>query len=335
MRHGSSGESMATNLDFWRGRRVFVTGATGLVGSWLVKDLLEVEATVVALVRDPDPQSEFFRSGDDVRTSIVQGTLEDFSTIERALNEHEIDTVMHLAAQPIVSIAHRNPLQTFESNIRGTYHVVEACRRFAIKRVVIASSDKAYGFQTELPYTENMSLLGRQPYEVSKSCADMIAQAYYHAYGLPVAIARCGNIFGGGDLNWSRIIPETIRSALRGVPVVLRSDGSFVRDYIYVKDVARAYMRLAEAIEEPRVVGEAFNFGPSRPLTVAQLVHQILQLMGCVHLEPIVRNTAQGEIHSQYLDSTKAQRILDWQPEYDLVRGLQETILWYKTYLSE
>ncbi len=321
--------------DFWAGRRVFVTGATGIVGGWLVKDLLAAGASVVALVRDPDPQAEFYRSGDYRRTAIVHGRLEDFWTLERAINEHEIETVFHLAAQPIVGVAHRAPLQTFEANIRGTYNLLEACRQHPslVRRVVIASSDKAYGTQPVLPYTEEMPLMGRYPYEVSKSCTDLIAQSYCATYDLPVAIARCGNIYGGGDLNWSRIIPETIRACLGGARPVIRSDGTFVRDYLYVKDVSRAYQRIAEAMDEAGVRGEAFNFSPEQAVTVLDLVTRIQTLMDCTHLTPDVRNTTQGEIHSQYLDATKAKRVLGWQPRYTMDDALAETIAWYKEYL--
>jgi len=320
---------------FWADRRVFVTGATGIVGGWLVKDLLAAGAHVVALVRDPDPQTEFYRSGDYRRTAIVHGRLEDFWTLDRAINEHEIETVFHLAAQPIVGVAHRAPLQTFEANIRGSYNLLEACRQHAtlVRRVVIASSDKAYGTQPVLPYTEEMPLQGQYPYEVSKSCTDLIAQSYFATYGVPVAIARCGNIYGGGDLNWSRIVPETIRACLGGVRPVIRSDGTFVRDYIYVKDVSRAYLRIAEEMDDPRVRGEAFNFSPEQAVTVLELVRRIQRLMDCAHLTPDVRNTAQGEIHSQYLDATKAKRVLGWEPRYTMEEGLAETIAWYKEYV--
>jgi len=322
--------------NFWRNRRVFVTGATGLVGSWLVKDLLAARAHVVALVRDPDPQSEFYRSGDYQQTSIVQGCLEDYWTLERAVNEHEIDTVFHLAAQPIVGAAHRFPLQTFEANIRGTYNLLDVCRlhRGLVRRIVVASSDKAYGTQPVLPYTEDMPLQGRSPYEVSKSCTDLIAQSYYSTYGLPVTIARCGNIYGGGDLNWSRIVPDTIRACLRGARPIVRSDGTFVRDYIYVKDVSGAYLRLAERLDDPSIQGEAFNFSPAQAVTVLDLVDHIQRLMDCEHLTPDIQNTARGEIHSQYLNAGKAQRILDWTPRYTLDAGLAETIAWYRAYLE-
>ena len=320
----------------WSNRRVLVTGATGLVGAWLVKDLLARGAAVVALVRDQDPQSELFRSGDIQRVSVVSGALEDFFALERAVSEHETDTVFHLAAQPIVGVAHRFPLQSFESNVRGTYHVLEACRIHSalVRRVVVASSDKAYGASKQLPYTEDMPLAGSHPYEVSKSCADLIAQSYHHTFGMPVGIARCGNIFGGGDLNWSRIVPGTVRSFLNGERPVLRSDGGSIRDYIYVKDVVRAYMCLAEALDDTAIHGEAFNFSPESRITVLELVRSIQHEMKCDHLAPDVQNTARGEIASQYLSSEKAKRVLDWQPKYSLEQGLGETIEWYREYLK-
>lgn len=325
-----------TPADFWKDRRVFVTGATGIVGSWLVKELLSQSAYVVALVRDADPQSEFFRSGDDRRTFVVNGRLEDFSALERAINEHEIETVFHLAAQPIVGVAQRFPLHTFEANIRGSYNLLEACRVHSqfVRRVVIASSDKAYGTQPTLPYTEEMPLQGRHPYEVSKSCTDLLAQSYALTYGVPVAIARCGNIYGGGDLNWSRIVPATIRSFLRGERPVIRSDGQYVRDYIYVKDVTQAYLRVAEHLDDSAVRGQGFNFSPERALTVLEIVEAIQRLTGCEHLAPDVRNTAQGEIYSQYLSAAKAQQILGWRSCYSLDEGLSETIVWYREFLA-
>jgi CDP-glucose 4,6-dehydratase len=321
---------------FWQGRRVLVTGATGVVGSWLVKDLLAAGANVVALIRDASPQSEFYRSRDGERVAVAQGSLEDFWALELAVNEHEIQTVFHLGAQTIVGTAHRSPLSTFEANVRGTYNLLEACRqhRSMVAEVVIASSDKAYGEQPSLPYTEGMPLNGRYPYEVSKSCADMIAQSYHHTYGLPVAITRCGNVYGGGDLNWSRIVPATIRSCLRGERPVIRSDGQFVRDYIYVKDVSRAYMRLAERLGDERVRGEAFNFSTESPLSVLELVRAIQAVMGCEHLEPDVQNSASGEIRSQYLSASRAREVLDWRPLYTQEQALGETVEWYRNFLS-
>ena len=313
-----------------------MTGASGIVGSWLVKELLARGAQVSVLLQDNDPQSELIRSGDIAKVAVISGELENFWTLERAINRHEPDTVFHLAAQPIVDMAHRFPLQTFESNVRGTYNLLEACRIHGslVKRIVIASSDKAYGPHDELPYTEEMRLQGRHPYEVSKSCTDLIAQCYAHTYQLPVTIARCGNIYGGGDLNWSRLVPATIRSLLRGERPILRSDGSFLRDYIYVKDAAGAYLCLAQAMDEGELTGEAFNFSPEVPLSVLDVVHQITVLMEREDLTPDIRNTARGEIPSQYLDAAKAHRVLNWKPQWDMEAGMQETIDWYRDFLS-
>jgi CDP-glucose 4,6-dehydratase len=320
----------------WKGRGVLVTGATGMVGSWLVKDLLCAGARVVALVMDDDPQSEFYRSGDFRKCSVVSGKLEDLWAVERAVNLHETDTVIHLGAQTIVGVAHRMPLPTMESNIRGTWNVLEVCRLHPglVKRVVVASSDKAYGEQ-RLPYREEMPLQGRHPYEVSKSCADLIAMAYHHTYGLPVAVARCGNIYGGGDLNWSRIVPGTIRSLLEGKRPYIRSDGKFVRDYIYVKDVARAYIGLAGRLSDRRVRGQAFNFSDGKPMSVLALVKAIQKATGCGHLKPDIRNEARGEIRDQYLSSAKARRLLGWKPQYSLSDGLAETVEWYRSFLGD
>lgn len=320
----------------WEDRRVLVTGGSGFIGSWLVKAFIELGSNVFVFVRDLDPQSEFFRSGDYLNTSIVQGELEDFRALKRAINEHEVEFVFHLGAQAIVGVAHRDPLQTFESNIRGTYNLLEACLqcRHLIKGVVVASSDKAYGTKSTLPYKENMALEGTYPYEVSKSAADLISSAYASTYQLPITIARFGNVYGGGDLNWSRIIPDTIRSCLLGKPLIVRSDGTYVRDYIYVKDAVQAFIRLAENVNRSEVMGEAFNFSPGKPVTVLAVVDQIRRLIGC-EIEPQILNSTAGEIHSQYLDSSKAERVLGWRPVFSLEEGLSETITWYREYLNK
>jgi len=320
----------------WKGESVLVTGATGLVGSWLSLSLIEAGAQVIGLVRDGDPRSQLHQSGAHQRMVSITGDLTDLRTLERAIVQYQAGTVFHLGAQAIVSVAEEAPLETFESNIRGTYNLLEACRRHpaVVRRVVVASSDKAYGAHDTLPYTEDMALQGRRPYEVSKSAADMLARCYFESYGLPVAIARCGNIYGGGDLNWSRLIPDVIRATLRGERPVLRSDGKYVRDYIYVKDVVSAYERLALAVDEPGISGEAFNFSPERPFTVLDVVKAIQQAIGA-STEPEIQDVAGNEIHSQYLDASKARGRLGWAPAYSLEAGLAETIDWYRAFLAK
>jgi CDP-glucose 4,6-dehydratase len=320
----------------WSGRRVFVTGATGIVGSWLVRRLLDAGAYVVTLVRDWDPQTELVRSGDIMRTHVVNGRLEEFDALERAINEHEINTVFHLGAQPIVTTALRNPLPTFEANIRGSYNLLEACRvhRSLVTRIVVASSDKAYGDGPRLPYTEEMPANGRHPYDVSKSCTDLLAMTYAHTYDLPVAVARCGNIYGGGDLNWSRIVPGTIRSVSRGERPIIRSNGLFTRDYIYVRDVVDGYLALAEQCTNEGIRGEAFNFSPETRVTVLEITKVIQCVMRRDDLEPVILNQAPGEIVDQYLDSTKARERLGWTARHRLEAGLRETVAWYQQFFE-
>jgi CDP-glucose 4,6-dehydratase len=321
--------------DFWTDRPVFVTGATGLVGGWLVRRLLDASANVVCLVRDWVPHSELLRSGLGDRVTMVRGDVRDQAVLERALGEYEIDTVFHLAAQTIVGIANRNPVSTFESNIGGTWSLLEACRRSpAIKQIVIASSDKAYGDCDDLPYDETTPLVGRHPYDVSKSCADLIAHSYAISYGLPVTVTRCGNFYGGGDLNWNRLVPGTIRSVLRKQRPIIRSDGSFIRDYFYVEDGAAAYMLLAERMAaDHSLAGEAFNFSNELQIPVLDFVQQILRAMGS-DLEPDVRNEATNEIRHQYLSAVKARTRLDWAPLFTTADGLARTIGWYREFLS-
>jgi CDP-glucose 4,6-dehydratase len=326
---------MAMN-PFWKDRRVLVTGATGLVGSWLVRRLLEAGAEVVCLLRDWVPQSELIRAKLVDRVRAAHGDVRDQTFMERVLAEYEITTVMHLAAQTIVTIANRNPVQTFESNIGGTWSLLEACRRSGnVEQIVVASSDKAYGDHEKLPYNEDAPLHGLHPYDVSKSCTDLITQTYAATYDLPVAITRCGNFFGGGDLNWNRIVPGTIRSVWRGERPIIRSDGQFVRDYLYVEDGAAAYMLLAEQLSEhPHLRGQAFNFSNEMPLTVLDLVGRIVQLMEAAALEPEVRNEASNEIRRQYLSSARAREVLGWRPLFELDDGLRKTIEWYTAFLS-
>lgn len=323
---------------FWRNEAgpVFITGATGLVGSWLVRDLVEQGARVIALVRDHDPQSELVRSGLVRQVTVVNGALENAETLERAIVEHDVQTVFHLGAQTIVGAGMRSPRLTFEANIRGTWNLLEACRLNAdrVQRVIVASSDKAYGEAEVLPYTEETPPLGRHPYDVSKSCTDLIAQAYFHTYDLPVVIARCGNIYGGGDLNWSRIVPGTIRSYHRNERPIIRSDGTFLRDYVYVKDAVGAYRVMAEQAHREAVRGGTFNFGPGEPLTVLQIVEVLQRIMDRPHLSPDIQNTARAEIRNQYLDSRKARAVLNWTPQWTLEAGLRETVEWYLPFLE-
>jgi len=323
------------NKDFWRDRPVFVTGATGLVGGWLVRHLLKAEADITCLVRDWVPQSELGRTNLIDKVKVVRGDVREQQTLERALGEHEIDTVIHLAAQTIVSIANRNPVSTFESNIQGTWSLLEAARRSPlVKQIVIASSDKAYGDQEILPYDESTPLQGTHPYDVSKSCTDLISYTYAKTYDLPIAITRCGNFYGGGDLNWNRIVPGTIRSVLRGQRPIIRSDGTFIRDYFYVEDGAVAYMYLAEKLAENRALtGEAFNFSNELQVTVLDLTRKILEAMNS-DLEPDIRNEASNEIKHQYLSAEKARQMLAWSPLFTLDEGLGKTIAWYKEFFS-
>jgi len=322
----------AVQTGFWRDRPTLVTGATGLVGSWVVRRLLELEADVVCIMRDWAPESELVQADLIGKTSLVQGDVLDQALLERVLGEYEVDTVIHLAAQTIVGVANRNPISTFESNIAGTWRLLEACRRSPlVRQVVLASSDKAYGDQETLPYTEATALAGRHPYDVSKSCADLIAQSYASTYGTPVVITRCGNFFGGGDLNWSRIVPGTIRSVLRGQAPVIRSDGTSLRDYFYVEDGAAAYLLLAERLaQEPPLRGQAFNFSNETPVTVIDLVEKILRMMGS-RLTPEVRGEAPNEIREQFLDASKARTTLGWRPVFTLDAGLRRTIDWYRS----
>ncbi len=321
---------------FWKNRNVFVTGASGFLGSWMVAELARRGANVVGLVRDIQSASKL---GNLIPGSTphfaVTGKLEDYELMLRAVNEYEIDTVMHLGAQPIVGIANRNPLSTFEANIRGTWNVLEACRQVStVKRVVVASSDKAYGEQPTLPYDESMPLQGMHPYDVSKSCTDLIAKTYHNTYGLPVCITRCGNFFGGGDLNFSRIVPGTIRSVLEGQRPVIRSDGSMIRDYVYVRDIVMFYLHLAEKMENSEVHGHAFNYSTEMQASVLDITNAILRLMQREDLQPQILNEVRGEIPHQYLSAAKARDMLDWTTHFSLDEALMETIDWYRAHAA-
>lgn len=322
-------------MSFWAERNVFVTGCTGFLGCRLVEELVTKQARVTGLVRDVIPRAPFFRRGFDREIAVVAGRLEDFDLIERALADYEIDTVFHLAAQAIVPVANRDPRSTFETNIRGTWNLLEACRRNStVTRIVAASSDKAYGAHDRLPYTEEHALAGTHPYDVSKSCADLIAAAYSHTYDVPVCTTRCGNLFGPGDTNFSRIVPGTIRSVLEGESPIIRSDGTPVRDYVYVDDVVRGYLLLAERMEDPAIRGQAYNFGTGEPLSVLELTTRISTLAGRDGLQPRILNQARAEIQEQYLSFDRAERMLGWRPVHSVSERLEETIDWYRDYLS-
>ena len=321
---------------YWSGKRVLVTGASGMVGSWLTQWLAGSGAYTVAFIADTDPQSELVRSGTINKVSVVNGRLENYDDVERAINNHEVDSIFHLGAQPIVGAADRAPRHTFESNIQGTWNLLDACRVLSplVKRIVVASSDKAYGTQPILPYTEDMSMNGDHPYEVSKSCTDLISTTYARTYGTPVTIARCGNIYGGGDLNWNRIVPGTFRSLLRGEQPVLRSDGTFVRDYLHVDDIVSAYLTLGEQTDKPEFAGQGFNFSDESPLTVMQIYKAICEAAGWKDTEPLILNAASSEIQDQYLDSMKAHNVLGWRASVTLEDGLKRSFDWYRNFFN-
>jgi CDP-glucose 4,6-dehydratase len=321
---------------FWRDRPTFVTGGSGLLGSWLVRQLVDAGAEVVCLLRDWVPQSELVRSRTLERVRVVRGDVREQPVLERVIGEYEISAVFHLAAQTIVGVANRNPLSTFETNVGGTWAVLEACRRSAtVRAVVVASSDKAYGDNGSAAYDERTPLAGRHPYDASKASADLIAQSYAATFGMPVAVTRCGNLYGGGDLNWNRLIPGTIRAVLRNERPVIRSDGSLVRDYFYVEDGVAAYLLLAERLAaDPALGGEAFNFSNERRISVLDLTRRILADMHS-GLEPVVLNEAKHEILHQSLLAGKARERLGWAPAFTLEQGLGRTIGWYREFFRE
>ncbi|MFH1957663.1 MAG: NAD-dependent epimerase/dehydratase family protein [bacterium] len=321
--------------DYWKNKNVFVTGATGFFGAWLCERLIKNKAKVITLMRDYVPESRLFRDDIISKITVVRGELEGYNAIERILNEYEIEIVFHLAAQAIVPIANNNPLSTYESNIRGTWLLLEGCRRNGgIKKIIVTSSDKAYGEHKKLPYVEDMALCGKNPYDVSKSCADLIAQMYFQHYNLPVCITRYGNLFGGGDLNFSRIIPGAIKSVYYNERPVIRSNGKYMRDYFYVKDAVNAIISLAEKMDNHRIMGQAFNFSNGKKYSVIEVVNEIFNLMNKRKLKPIILNKAKGEIINQYLSSEKARKLLKWAPVYDLRSGMAETVEWYTNYFK-
>jgi CDP-glucose 4,6-dehydratase len=321
---------------FWHSKSVLVTGATGLVGGWLVKELIKRGARVSGLVIDADTSSELYRSGDAHKVNIISGDLASYEDVSRAVSQSEAQTIIHLGAQTIVGTALRDPLTTFKANIEGTWNVLEAARRMSenVTSVVVASSDKAYGTSNSLPYVEDQPLRGEGPYDVSKSCTDLIAQTYGITYDLPVTIARCGNIYGGGDLNWSRIVPGTLRDIHENRVTTIRSDGTFTRDYVHVLDIVDAYLHLAESTESNQFNGEAFNFSRDEPLSVLDIHKEIYKASGIEYRTPIISNSAKSEIKDQHLDSKKARELLGWTSKVTLQEGLKLSAEWYENYLT-
>lgn len=326
---------MESAFKYWKNKNVFITGATGLLGPWLVKELLSQDANVFVLVRDFIAESTFFVEGLDKKVNIIIGDLLDFNLIQRVLNEFDIYAVFHLGAQAIVGTANRSPISTFRSNIEGSWNLLEACRlSHWVKKIVVASSDKAYGAQEQLPYKEDAPMQGRHPYDVSKSCTDLLAQSYFHTYKLPVCVTRCGNFFGGGDLHFNRVVPGTIQSVLQNQNPIIRSNGLFVRDYIYVKDVVDAYLTLAEKMDDSSIIGQCFNFSTDQPFNVIDIVDLILDVMNCKNLRPIIQNHACNEILEQHLCSEKARTVLGWKAKFGVRAGLEETVEWYGRFFA-
>jgi CDP-glucose 4,6-dehydratase len=322
---------------FWQHRRVLVTGANGFVGSWLCQRLVGEGAQVVALIRDQIPGSNFHRLRLESQVNEVWGTLSDFELVWRTVSEYQVEYCFHLAAQAVVRVANQSPLSTFESNIRGTWNLLEALRLSkTIQGAVVASSDKAYGPCRDLPYREEYPLNPLYPYDTSKACADLLARSYFHTFGLPVTVTRFANIYGGGDLNFSRIIPDSIRAVLMGQDPVILSDGTPERDFVFVDDAVDLYLEVAQRLASGEVAGEVFNGGNNRPVKIIRLVEKIIELSGQKRLKPDIRgkNVGHAEIDRQWLDATKARELLGWKPNVSLEEGLSRTIDWYREYLE-
>jgi CDP-glucose 4,6-dehydratase len=319
-----------------RGRRVFVTGAYGLLGSWLVKALLKRGDEVVALRRDSTHRSALVLDGIERHIDIVDGDVTDALLMHRTFAEYEVELVFHLAAQTLVGAASRSPVATFESNIRGTWTVLEAARVVGVSGLVVAASDKVYGDHERQPYREHFALLPRYPYDVSKAACDMLARSYWHTYGVPVAVTRMANLYGGGDLNRSRLIPELVMSALTGERPIIRSDGTPERDYLYVEDAVSAYLMITEALLDGELAGEAFNAGWGEPRSVREVVVLALAAAGS-QIEPDFQGSGKprGEIDRQFLDSSKLRQATGWEPHVPLEDGLQRTVSWYANHLAD
>jgi CDP-glucose 4,6-dehydratase len=320
----------------WRERSAFVTGAYGLLGSWLAKALLARGARVTVLQRDQVSASALVLEGTEPRVNVVRGEVTDAALLERALGDYEVDTVFHLAAQTIVGVANRAPIPTFETNIRGTWTVLEACRRADVKRTIVASSDKAYGPHQDLPYRESTPLKPIHPYDVSKAAADLVARSYWHTFGLPVAVTRFANLYGGGDFNFSRLVPEAAVAAIERRAPVIRSDGTPQRDFLYVEDAVEAYLAICDLLDDGRGAGQAFNAGSAEPRSVLEVVELVCKLAG-TGVRPDVRGsgTPGGEISRQWVDASKLRALTGWTPRVGLEEGLRRTIAWYRAHLPQ
>jgi CDP-glucose 4,6-dehydratase len=319
------------NRHFWRGRSVLITGFEGFLGSHLTKSLIYGGAKVVGLDIKVRRKETILTVADYRRMTVIKGSVTNYRLLGDILTRKKINVVFHLAAEAIVGRCHNNPRRSFSVNIKGTWNILEACRNSkTVKSIVIASSDKAYGSHKKLPYMEDAPLIGNHPYDVSKSCADLIAYTYFHTYGLPVSVTRCGNIYGPGDFNFSRIIPEAMQCIKNNKTLLIRSDGRFVRDYVYVDDIVEGYILLVEKLESRQLAGQAFNFSIENPITVLKLLKQIDKVsVRYGKLEYKILNAAEYEIKKQYLSSAKVRKILGWKPKHDLSQGLQKTISWY------
>ena len=321
---------------FWKNKNVLVTGGSGFIGSYLCRKLVSMQAKVVVIdIKSPKEFSYSVNKISSKKIFFIKSDVRNFTFVKKIIKKYKIDTIFHLAAEAIVGRALKDPYRTLDTNIKGTWNILEASRNSCyVNKVVVASSDKAYGDADKLPYAEGTVLKGRSPYDVSKSCADLISQMYFKTYQLPVCITRCGNVYGGGDHNLSRIIPGTICSVLKGESPIIRSDGTFLRDYIYVEDIANAYITLAEKMNK-KIIGQAFNFGYNNPKSVLEVVEAILKLSNTKNLSPLILDEVRHEIKHQYLDSTKAYKLLKWKPRRGFIDGLKQTIEWYKENIND
>ena len=322
-------------INFWEGKKVFITGCNGFIGSWLTYELFKQGADITGLIRDQIIRTNLHLLQLEKKINIVHGDVIDFNCLRRCFAEYDIDTVFHLAAQPIVTVALKDPIGTFKANIEGTWNILEVSRQINVQRLIIASSDKAYGTHKELPYDETFPLNGQFPYDVSKTCSDLIAQTYFNTYELPVCITRNANIYGGGDLNFNRIIPETIKSILSGKDPVIRSNGEFIREFFYVKDAVKSYLLVAENLHRKNIMGRAFNFGSTEKIKIIDLVNKIIKLSGNRNIKPIILDEVKKEITDQYLSCKLAESVFKWKPDYMLEEGLKETYNWYKEYFRK